>query len=146
MSGESEGMIRNLQAALEEQAERVANAEKLASRASGEATALREAIANAELIASAAAAVARDRGLTEAYVARGDVRSPLSFASTPSNHAQPSFQSPRTVQSSSSQEHSLLVELEEAKNTARKERTKREAAEQAIVRWSRLEETNSSMK
>ena len=142
MSGESEGMIRNLQAALEEQAERVANAEKLASRASGEATALREAIANAELIASAAAAVARDRGLTEAYVARGniDVRSPLSFASTPSNHAQPSFQSPRTVQSSSSQEHSLLVELEEAKNTARKERTKREAAEQAIVRWSRLEE------
>ena len=142
MSGDSEGMIRNLQFSLEEQAVRVARAEKLASQASGEATALREAVANAERLASAAAAVAEARGLTGAYVARGnvDVRSPLSFASTPSSHAQPSFQSPRTVQSSSSQEHSLLAELEQAQNTARKERTKREAAEQAIVRWSRLEE------
>lgn len=124
-----EGMIRNLQAALEDHAEPVVNAENIAFKASGEATALREAMANAENIASAAAAVAQARGFTSAYIARNstDARSPSSLFSPPRQSQQSLLQS-------------LEFELAEAKSTARKERIARVAAEQAIKRWSTLEE------
>jgi hypothetical protein len=141
-SDRSEDKIRELQEALDDQSQRRDEAEKLAAKAASDASALRDLI-TAERIASAAAMMAESRGLTGAYVARGNTHnmspSTSDVTSTPSRSPRPFQHTPRTTSSIfGGAPVGLSKELEEARRTANKERKRAEVAEETISRWSRL--------
>ena len=141
-SDRSADKIRELQEALDDQSQRRDEAEKLAAKAASDASALRDLI-TAERIASAAAMMAESRGLTGAYVARGNTHnmspSTSDVTSTPSRSPRPFQHTPRTTSSIfGGAPVGLSKELEEARRTANKERKRAEVAEETISRWSRL--------
>ncbi|CEF96660.1 unnamed product [Ostreococcus tauri] len=139
VSDNSEERIRELQTALNEQNSRRDSAEKLAAKASGEVSALRQALVTAERIASAAAAMAHTKGITGAYVAG---TSPASDLMTPTASRLPSFgYTTVTTAATSGDPTDLIHELEKARHTAVKERKQREDAEETIRRWSKLEDS-----
>lgn len=141
VSNNSEERIRELQTALNEQNSRRDSAEKLAAKASGEVSALRQALVTAERIASAAAAMAHTKGVTGAYVAVAGT-SPASDLMTPTASRLPSFgYTTVTTAATSGDPTDLIHELEKARHTAVKERKQREDAEETIRRWSKLEDS-----
>ena len=131
-SNRSEGRIRDLEVALEQQQVRLGSAEKLAEKASGEAAALRKALINAENIALAAASVAESKGLTGAYIARSHMEdSPLHSPQHSVSRTKPFSERPLV---------NVAKEIDEARRVAMEEKRYREEAEETLRRWSKLQE------
>lgn len=136
-SNRSEGRIRDLEVALEQQQVRLGSAEKLAEKASGEAAALRKALINAENIALAAASVAESKGLTGAYIARSHMED------SPSHSPQHSVSRTKPFSELMTPKRPLVnaaKELDEARRAAMEEKRYREEAEETLRRWSKLQE------
>lgn len=136
-SNRSEGRIRDLEVALEQQQVRLGSAEKLAEKASGEAAALRKALINAENIALAAASVAESKGLTGAYIARSHMED------SPSHSPQHSVSRTKPFSELMTPKRPLVnaaKELDEARHVAMEEKRYREEAEETLRRWSKLQE------
>lgn len=136
-SNRSEGRIRDLEVALEQQQVRLGSAEKLAEKASGEAAALRKALINAENIALAAASVAESKGLTGAYIARSHMED------SPSHSPQHSVSRTKPFSELMTPKRPLVnaaKELDEARRVAMEEKRYREEAEETLRRWSKLQE------
>lgn len=131
-SNRSEGRIRDLEVALEQQQVRLGSAEKLAEKASGEAAALRKALINAENIALAAASVAESKGLTGAYIARSHMEdSPVHSPQHSVSRTKPFSERPLV---------NVAKEIDEARRVAMEEKRYREEAEETLRRWSKLQE------
>lgn len=136
-SNRSEGRIRDLEVALEQQQVRLGSAEKLAEKASGEAAALRKALINAENIALAAATVAESKGFTGAYIASSHIEdSPSHSPPHRVSRTKPFFE----LMTPKRPLVNVAKELDEARRAAMEEKRYREEAEETLRRWSKLQE------